>query len=71
MTTTSTDDLPPIVPERMLRQRWAPGRDRSTWWRWRNTGKVPAPDARLPDGAAWTRELVLAHERRDSAESAA
>ena len=58
------DDLPPIVSERALRKRWAPDRDRTTWWRWRRVGKGPAPDAHLPDGPGWRRETVLAHESR-------
>lgn len=57
--------LPPIVPDRMLRTRWAPGRDRVTWYRWKRSGKVPAPDVTLPNGeAGWYRESVIAHETR-------
>lgn len=66
------DGLPAIVPDRILRQRWAPGRERTTWWRWKSKGKIPPADLTLPDGDAWYRETVLEYERkaRVSAEAA-
>jgi hypothetical protein len=66
----ATESLPEIVPERLLRKRWAQDRERSTWWRWKKQGKIPPADIVLPNGEdAWYRETVFARERaqRDAA----
>jgi len=67
-----TSDLPPLINDRQLFERWCNGRSRTTWWRWRTSGRVPEPDVVLPNGErAWYLPTIIEYERASRPSQAA